>query len=188
MNHDFSLVYDWRLQYDWINHMFIIVNCLGIDNFRFYCCGETFVAHPIAKLYLYISGLISSSFQHRWWWLVDVAAGIQGILESFQQPVTYKENFEWIHLQAEVGDADVYHRWNRSVLVLGSDCFRWFQISDSALANYVSSFYNSGRTEERPPPPIVRLLLRPVVTEMCLPNRCLAMDYSATIRCCVTVC
>jgi hypothetical protein len=46
-------------------HMFIIANCLGIDNFRFYYCGEKFVAHPITKLYLYISGLISSSFQNR---------------------------------------------------------------------------------------------------------------------------
>jgi hypothetical protein len=61
--------------------------------------------------------------------------------------------------------------------------------STNESINYVSSFYNSERTEGRPSPRTVRLLLRLfVVTGKCLLNRCLAMDYSASIRCCVNVC
>jgi hypothetical protein len=55
-----------------------------------------------------------------------------GHFGELSTPVTYKENFEWIILQAGTGDADVYHRWDhRSVLVPGSGCFRWLQISDT---------------------------------------------------------
>jgi hypothetical protein len=55
--------------------------------------------------------------------------------------------------------------------------------------NRVASFYNFGRTEERSPPRTFRLLLRLfVVTGTCLPNRCLAMEYSTCIRYYINVC
>jgi hypothetical protein len=64
-------------------------------------------------------------------------------------------------------------------------------LKDSSMnesINYVSSFYNSRPTEQRPLRRPVRLLLRLfVVTGTCLPNRCQAMDYSASVRC-VNVC
>jgi hypothetical protein len=52
-----------------------------------------------------------------------------------------------------------------------------------------SSFYNSGRTENRPSPQTVRrLLCLFAVTRTCPPKRSLAMDYSGSIRCSVNVC
>jgi hypothetical protein len=54
-------------------------------------------------------------------------------------------------------------------------------VDDSSTTDSISclsSFYNSRRTEERPPPRTVRLLLRLfVATGTCLPNLCPAMVY-----------
>jgi hypothetical protein len=65
-------------------------------------------------------------------------------------------------------------------------------VNDSSTTesiNYVSSFYNFGRTEERQPPRIVGLsFCLFVVTDTCLPNRCLAIGCSASVCYCVNVC
>ena len=52
----------------------------------------------------------------------------RGRTGRFNHPITCKE-LELIILQTRIRDADVYHRWDRSVLVPESDCFRWLPTS-----------------------------------------------------------
>jgi hypothetical protein len=74
---------------------------------------------------------------------------------------------------------------------LNDDRFTKEMVHESSTTDSIKcvSFHNSGRIRERPPPRTVRLLLRLLIFKgTWLPNRCLAMDYSASIRCCENVC
>jgi hypothetical protein len=79
----------------------------------------------------------------------------------------------------------LYHDYSlTSLLRITYDAFSF---TNDFRINYMS-FYTSLRTEYRTLPRTVLLLLRLfVVAGTCLPNRCLAMDYSASILCCVSV-
>jgi hypothetical protein len=115
---------------------------------------------------------------------------------SDSRPPTWRSRFPYLYPQEQGGP--VIHPGTgfpfRCLLQLAGPRWRYSAPpphgpTPNQSLNYVSYFYNSGRTEERPPPRTIHLLLPLFVfTGTCLPNRCLAMDYSASIRCCVNVC
>jgi hypothetical protein len=102
--------------------------------------------------------------------------------------------YESVNSSASVVRLLTLHSWTLNhdwLLFYESLTYEWLLVYEwlnDFRINYVS-FYTSVRTEYMTLHLTARLLLRLFVGEgTCLPNRCLAMDYSASIPCSVNVC